>query len=113
MQSSTISNSEKAIFDSYSKLKEAQVIFLIGGPGSGKGSLCRKLSEKYGFKHISTGELFRREIAAKTEAGLQLSEALANRNRPKINNIVFWLLIDSNSCVFVSSEAAAFTLCFD
>jgi adenylate kinase family enzyme len=94
MQSSAISQILNAEYDSYSKLKDAQVIFLIGGPGSGKGLLCRKLSQKYGFNHISTGDLFRREIKAKSEAGLQLSEALANRNRPKINNIVFRLLID-------------------
>ena len=37
------------------------VIFVLGGPGSGKGTQCAKLKEKHHFVHISTGELLREE----------------------------------------------------
>lgn len=37
----------------------AQLIPVIGGPGSGKGTQCDKLKEVFGFKHISTGDLLR------------------------------------------------------
>lgn len=94
MQASSISEQKHVPKTDYSKLRNAQVIFFIGGPGSGKGSLCKRLAEKYGFNHISTGDIFRREIQAKTEDGLQLSEALANRNRPKLNDIVYRLMLD-------------------
>lgn len=38
-----------------------------GGPGSGKGTQCEKLAEKYGFTHLSTGELLRRELTSESE----------------------------------------------
>lgn len=38
-----------------------------GGPGSGKGTQCEKLVEKYGFTHLSTGELLRQELASESE----------------------------------------------
>ncbi|XP_051021691.1 adenylate kinase isoenzyme 5-like [Acomys russatus] len=38
-----------------------------GGPGSGKGTQCEKLVEKYGFTHLSTGELLRQELALESE----------------------------------------------
>ncbi|XP_077929012.1 adenylate kinase isoenzyme 5 isoform X2 [Halichoerus grypus] len=38
-----------------------------GGPGSGKGTQCEKLVEKYGFTHLSTSELLRNELASESE----------------------------------------------
>uniref|UniRef100_A0A8C9DNP6 Adenylate kinase isoenzyme 5 n=1 Tax=Prolemur simus TaxID=1328070 RepID=A0A8C9DNP6_PROSS len=38
-----------------------------GGPGSGKGTQCEKLVEKYGFTHLTTGELLRNELASESE----------------------------------------------
>ncbi|KAL2772334.1 adenylate kinase isoenzyme 5 isoform 2 [Daubentonia madagascariensis] len=38
-----------------------------GGPGSGKGTQCEKLVEKYGFTHLSTGELLRNELASESQ----------------------------------------------
>lgn len=38
-----------------------------GGPGSGKGIQCKKLAEKYGLTHLSTGELLRRELTSESE----------------------------------------------
>lgn len=35
------------------------LIFIIGAPGSGKGTLCKKLSGEYGFSHLSVGDLLR------------------------------------------------------
>jgi UMP-CMP kinase len=38
------------------------VIFVLGGPGAGKGTQCSKLSNKYGYPHLSAGELLRAEV---------------------------------------------------
>ena len=46
-------------------------IVLFGPPGSGKGTQSEKIIEKYGLKHISTGDLLREEVAGQTELGLQ------------------------------------------
>ena len=44
-------------------------LILFGPPGSGKGTQAQKLVKKYGFLHISTGDLFRHEIGHQTELG--------------------------------------------
>ena len=51
-------------------------IVLFGPPGAGKGTLAKMLSEKYGFNHISTGEVIRNEIQRGTELGLQVKEVI-------------------------------------
>ncbi|KAF2797797.1 UMP-CMP kinase-like protein [Melanomma pulvis-pyrius CBS 109.77] len=40
---------------------EVTVIFVLGGPGAGKGTQCAKLVSDYGFKHLSAGDLLREE----------------------------------------------------
>ncbi|KAH7402126.1 adenylate kinase-domain-containing protein [Phaeosphaeria sp. MPI-PUGE-AT-0046c] len=37
------------------------VLFVLGGPGAGKGTQCQKLVADYGFKHLSAGDLLREE----------------------------------------------------
>ncbi|KAI0461865.1 bifunctional uridylate/adenylate kinase [Komagataella kurtzmanii] len=40
---------------------EVSVIFVLGGPGAGKGTQCAKLVSNYGFVHLSAGDLLRAE----------------------------------------------------
>ena len=64
-------------------------IILSGPPGSGKGTQGRKLCENYRLRHVSTGELLRREIklqtdiakesAAHVEKGLLVPDAVVHR----------------------------------
>lgn len=42
---------------------------LSGGPGSGKGTQCEKIVEAFGFKHLSAGDLLRKEIVSNSEYG--------------------------------------------
>lgn len=44
-------------------------IVIFGAPGSGKGTQSDKLIAKYGFGHISTGDVLRNEIKNGTELG--------------------------------------------
>jgi adenylate kinase len=46
-------------------------LILFGPPGSGKGTQSEKLIARYGFKHLSTGDILRSEIANKTALGLE------------------------------------------
>uniref|UniRef100_A0A8C4Y8X6 Adenylate kinase isoenzyme 5 n=1 Tax=Gopherus evgoodei TaxID=1825980 RepID=A0A8C4Y8X6_9SAUR len=38
-----------------------------GGPGSGKGTQCEQLAQKYGFTRLSTGDLLQRELTSSSE----------------------------------------------
>ena len=40
-----------------------RVLFVLGGPGAGKGTQCGLLAERYGFVHLSAGDLLREERA--------------------------------------------------
>ncbi|KAH9498984.1 Adenylate kinase isoenzyme 5 [Bulinus truncatus] len=52
------------------------VIFVLGGPGSGKGTQCANIVKKYGFTHLSSGDLLRDEVASGSERGKQLTEIM-------------------------------------
>lgn len=49
---------------------------LFGPPGAGKGTHAVAIAEKYNFKHLSTGELLRNEIAAGTELGIKAKKLI-------------------------------------
>ncbi|XP_078502792.1 adenylate kinase isoenzyme 1 isoform X1 [Lissotriton helveticus] len=51
------------------KLKTCKIIFVVGGPGSGKGTQCEKIVAKYGYTHLSSGDLLRAEVKAGSERG--------------------------------------------
>ena len=46
-------------------------IIMLGAPGAGKGTQAKKIAEKYGIPHISTGDIFRANIKGGTELGLK------------------------------------------
>jgi adenylate kinase len=51
-------------------------LVLVGPPGAGKGTQATALSEKLGIPHISTGDLFRKNIAEETELGRRVKGIL-------------------------------------
>ncbi|KAH6587633.1 hypothetical protein BASA50_011237 [Batrachochytrium salamandrivorans] len=48
------------------------IIFVLGGPGSGKGTQCDILVKQFGFAHLSTGDLLRDEVNRGTDLGSRL-----------------------------------------
>jgi adenylate kinase len=46
-------------------------LILFGPPGSGKGTQSEKLIDRYGLKHLSTGDLLRSEINRQTVLGTE------------------------------------------
>merc|ERR1711894_581998 len=49
------------------------IVWVLGGPGCGKGTQCDKIVAKYGFTHLSSGDLLREEVASGSERGEQSS----------------------------------------
>jgi len=59
-------------------LREAKlpVIFVLGGPGCGKGTQCERIVAKYGFTHLSSGDLLREEVQSGSERGKALNAVM-------------------------------------
>jgi len=45
------------------------VIFVLGGPGSGKGTQCANIVTAYGYEHLSAGDLLREEMKSGSSNG--------------------------------------------
>ncbi|MBS1744042.1 MAG: adenylate kinase [Bacteroidetes bacterium] len=73
-------------------------LILFGPPGSGKGTQSEKLIEKYGLKHLSTGDLLRSEIARNTPLGLE-AKNLMDKGQLVPDEVVIGMIssaLDSN-----------------
>ena len=44
-------------------------VVLLGAPGAGKGTHCKRIAQRYGVAHLSSGDILRRERAEGTELG--------------------------------------------
>jgi len=42
-------------------MSKPNIIFVLGGPGAGKGTQCLKIVEHFGYVHLSAGDLLREE----------------------------------------------------
>lgn len=51
-------------------------LILFGPPGSGKGTQSVRIAEKYNLVHISTGDIFRREIKNQTTLGMKVQSII-------------------------------------
>jgi adenylate kinase len=47
------------------------IVILLGPPGAGKGTQAQAIVKRLGIPHISTGDIFRANLAAKTPLGLE------------------------------------------
>ena len=53
-------------------------VVIFGKPGSGKGTQANFLKDKYDLYHISTGDLFRKNILNETDLGIEAKSFLDN-----------------------------------
>lgn len=58
-----------------SQMMKPQVVFVLGGPGAGKGTQCSKIVENYNYTHLSAGDLLRAERARE---GSEYGQLIAN-----------------------------------
>ena len=61
------------------------VVFMLGGPGAGKGTMCRRISETFRYKYLSTGQLLMQE---RDEPVLGFSEVIARHIKDDSGSLV-------------------------
>lgn len=56
-----------------------KVVFVLGAPGSGKGTQCAKIVDAFGYTHLSAGDLLREERAKPdSKNGRLIEECIVN-----------------------------------
>ncbi|CAL0329522.1 unnamed protein product [Lupinus luteus] len=56
--------------------KNPTVVFVLGGPGSGKGTQCANIVQHFGYTHLSAGDLLRAEIKSGSENGTMIQNMI-------------------------------------
>eukprot|EP00475_Leptophrys_vorax_P033251 TRINITY_DN5201_c0_g1_i1.p1 TRINITY_DN5201_c0_g1~~TRINITY_DN5201_c0_g1_i1.p1 ORF type:complete len:586 (+),score=191.44 TRINITY_DN5201_c0_g1_i1:1510-3267(+) len=85
----------KRIFNAPDK---AEVVFVVGGPGAGKGTQCERIVSNFGYVHLSTGDLLREAKDSGSEEGVLITTYMAEGKLVPIS-VVMRLLkgaIDAN-----------------
>lgn len=59
-------------------MTKPNVVFVLGAPGAGKGTQCQKIVDKFGYIHLSAGDLLRAE---RNTPGSQYGELIENHIR--------------------------------
>lgn len=68
-------------------------IVLMGMPGAGKGTIGQYICSKYGYEHISSGDLLRDEIRDKTVIGLQI-ESIITEGKQVAGSLITKMVLD-------------------
>jgi UMP-CMP kinase len=68
-----------------------KVIFVLGGPGSGKGTNCSRIVKEFGYHHLSAGDLLRAERASGSKLG-EMIEGLISQGKIVPSDVTVRLL---------------------
>lgn len=86
-------------------MEKHRVLFVLGGPGSGKGTQCENMKNKFGFVHYSTGDLLRAEVKKGTELGKEIDSYISKGNlvpgEVAVNLIKKNILEEKNDFTFI------------
>lgn len=72
------------------------ITVFLGAPGSGKGTQAKRLAQRGGFVHLSTGDILRAAIQEKTDVGLK-AKAFMDKGDLVPDNVMIALIEDSLS----------------
>lgn len=67
-------------------------LILLGPPGAGKGTQCKRIIEKYGMEHLSSGDILRAERAEDTELG-QKAQSYMDSGQLVPDDIIIGMMI--------------------
>lgn len=67
-------------------------IVILGAPGSGKGTMCKRLVEEFDYKFISAGDILRSEKSTGSELGKKIGKIIDKGNLlpdPMVTKIIY------------------------
>ncbi len=75
-------------------------LILLGPPGAGKGTQAKRIIEEFNIPHISTGDIFRKNIKEKTELGKKVEDLLAQGKLvpDELTIEIVWDRLDQEDC---------------
>ena len=68
-------------------------LVVFGPPGVGKGTQCVVLRDRFGYRHLSTGDLIRSEIRERSPLGLRVEEVV--RSGSLVSDELLFALVES------------------
>ena len=83
-----LENSEKST-NAGNVSNKPQVVFVLGGPGSGKGTQCQKLVDEFGIIHLSAGDLLREERNSGSKDAELINHYIKGKTRIFFNFFIF------------------------
>lgn len=96
-------------YDPRQPCPEPNVVFVLGGPGAGKGTMCELAESQLGWTHLSTGELCRAALQAGGPNAVTIEESLA-AGKLVPNEIIVTLLKDKMETVIRTTGRNNFLL---
>jgi adenylate kinase len=69
-------------------------IVLLGAPGAGKGTQCKRIADQYGLLHLSSGDILREQRAAGTELG-KTAQSYMDSGELVPDEIIVEMMIDA------------------
>ena len=70
------------------------IVVLLGPPGAGKGTQCKRIIDKLGLTHLSSGDIFRSEISSGSDLGNKAKQYIDNGDLVP-DNIVVGMMISA------------------
>ncbi|MEI6144379.1 MAG: nucleoside monophosphate kinase [Candidatus Berkelbacteria bacterium] len=74
-------------------MEKPEVVILLGGPASGKGTQAKVLAKRIGYTYFGTGDLMRAEVEKGTELGKTMAD-LMNRGELVPDNLTIPIVIN-------------------
>mmetsp|Transcript_14592 Transcript_14592/g.22805 ORF Transcript_14592/g.22805 Transcript_14592/m.22805 type:complete len:260 (-) Transcript_14592:1121-1900(-) len=87
-----------------------QIVFVLGGPGSGKGTQCTLLKERLGWAHLSAGDLLRAERKKTNSAVGDLINEKINNGQIVPSEITVGLLKQGMADVYAAEGTTQFLI---
>jgi len=82
----------------------SNIVFVLGGPGSGKGTQCTRIANQYNYFHLSAGDLLRAEVNTGSDLGKEIDDMIKDGKIVPMVIVHEFDGIEYYNCVIESSD---------